>query len=288
LGIEVEEATDGKSGLAIFQKDGDSFVGVLLDFTMPEMDGLETYRRLLAIRPGLPALLVSGYGMDEMRDRLKEYPGMALVQKPFGQKELSKALTGIGWPLSALPSDSMESKRFEEMYLSMLEIWVAESRDAESFYGGLGPLWSQIPGIRFSWAGSLDASSERVFPVAESTTPISPTVRDYFMADDSAWSQGPAGLVVHTGVFSIHNGLEQDVTSAPWLENAVRAGFGSLAVYPLKFDGKVDGTWHLYAFEKGYFTEHRMAFLAEAADLLAKGIHKFRKKQTEDSEKQHE
>jgi CheY-like chemotaxis protein len=277
LGIEVVEAAEGKQGLGIFQKEGDSFVGVLLDLTMPEMDGLETYQRLLSMRPGLQALLVSGYGMEEMKDRLREYPGMALVQKPFGQKELSKALMGIGWPLAALPSDSEEFRRAEEVYLSMLGILMDESRDAGSFFEGLGTLWAQLPGIRFAWAGGLDETGERILPVTESTRAISGEVRFGFMEADSPWNQGPAGSALRSGQPIVLNEMDKDPESAPWRESAIRAGFGSAAVFPLKIGGLVVGMWHLYAFERGYFDYHRVAFFEEAAGLLAKGFQKFQK-----------
>jgi CheY-like chemotaxis protein len=103
LGIEVTAAGDGASGIAAFQENKDSVVGALLDLTMPDMDGLEVYRRLLETRPDLPALLISGYGMEEMRERLKSFPRMVLLQKPFGQKELMVALESIGWPKAKAP-----------------------------------------------------------------------------------------------------------------------------------------------------------------------------------------
>jgi two-component system cell cycle sensor histidine kinase/response regulator CckA len=106
LGVQVVEAGDGKDGLEVFKREGDSFVGVLLDLTMPDMDGLETYGRLLDIRPGLPALLISGYGIEEMKDRLREYPCMMLVQKPFGREELVKGLSDIGWPHATDKTDT--------------------------------------------------------------------------------------------------------------------------------------------------------------------------------------
>jgi len=103
LGIEVTAAGDGASGIAACQENKDSVVGALLDLTMPDMDGLEVYRRLLETRPDLPALLISGYGMEEMRERLKSFPRMVLLQKPFGQKELMVALESIGWPKAKAP-----------------------------------------------------------------------------------------------------------------------------------------------------------------------------------------
>jgi CheY-like chemotaxis protein len=64
---------------------------LLSDVVMPGMDGLDLIDEVRAIRPGLPAVLMSAFTLDEMLG-----PGVRFVQKPFrtdvALRELREAL----------------------------------------------------------------------------------------------------------------------------------------------------------------------------------------------------
>lgn len=60
---EVDEAEDGRSGISkIKEKDYDL---VFCDIKMPKMDGIEVLEMALAIKPGLPFIMISGHGNIE-------------------------------------------------------------------------------------------------------------------------------------------------------------------------------------------------------------------------------
>src|SRR5262249_11846844 len=62
---------------------------VLLDLTMPRMDGEETFRRRRQLRPQLPIILMSGYSEEEVSRRFAGL-GLALfLQKPFSIDQLT-------------------------------------------------------------------------------------------------------------------------------------------------------------------------------------------------------
>ena len=85
-GHEVEVAADGASGLRSAQRDGNDLL--LLDLSLPELDGLELLRRLRQTHPGLPVIAITARG--EVEDRvlgLDEGADDYLV-KPFGFFEL--------------------------------------------------------------------------------------------------------------------------------------------------------------------------------------------------------
>ncbi|WP_243303479.1 PAS domain-containing protein [Geothrix oryzisoli] len=69
---------------------------VILDLSMPGMDGEVTLKRLRILRPDLPVLLATGY-RDERGDRILERdPGVALILKPFTLLDLKVKLGQIG------------------------------------------------------------------------------------------------------------------------------------------------------------------------------------------------
>jgi len=100
FGFDVCEADGGHSAIAKFQEDPEHFVGAILDFSMPDLDGLETYSQLLAIRPNLPALITTGYGLEEFADKMATLAHLRVVLKPYSRDDLEQAITQMGWPIN--------------------------------------------------------------------------------------------------------------------------------------------------------------------------------------------
>ena len=89
LGFEVVLAEHGRDGLEKFQAEPDRYALVLLDLTMPHMDGQETFRHLRALRPAVKILLMSGFNQQEA---ISPFAGKGLagfVQKPFELETLA-------------------------------------------------------------------------------------------------------------------------------------------------------------------------------------------------------
>jgi len=97
---DVLEAEDGAAAIAIAEKHPGAIDLVVTDMFMPGMMGPETVRKLLAIRPGLRALFMSGYADKDSTSGVPE--GANFLGKPFSSKELGKAveLALAGGPLT--------------------------------------------------------------------------------------------------------------------------------------------------------------------------------------------
>ncbi len=66
---------------------------VVLDMIMdPGMDGLETYQRILEIRPGQKAIIVSGFSETERVRKIQELGAGAYVQKPYIMEKIGVAI----------------------------------------------------------------------------------------------------------------------------------------------------------------------------------------------------
>lgn len=59
-GLVVKTATSGEEGLDVLRGDPDIALAVL-DINMPGKDGLETLREFKAARPGIEAIILTGY-----------------------------------------------------------------------------------------------------------------------------------------------------------------------------------------------------------------------------------
>ena len=81
-GFEVYSAEDGLQAVEIFEQMCHQIKLVVLDMTMPNMDGNETFAALRKIRPDIPVILSSGY---TEQDTMENFDGdlAGFIQKPY-------------------------------------------------------------------------------------------------------------------------------------------------------------------------------------------------------------
>jgi signal transduction histidine kinase/CheY-like chemotaxis protein len=83
VGYEVLLASDGREAVEMFRARAGSVVAVVLDLTMPNMSGEETFRQLREIRGDVPVVLSSGYAETDVARRFAGQPAVAYIQKPY-------------------------------------------------------------------------------------------------------------------------------------------------------------------------------------------------------------
>ena len=93
LGYDVFEASSGQQALDIFKRASGMIDCVLLDYTMPGMDGLEAMQQLRKIRTDACIIITSGYTRQQLEDRFADI-GLPddFIQKPFQMKALKEKL----------------------------------------------------------------------------------------------------------------------------------------------------------------------------------------------------
>jgi two-component system cell cycle sensor histidine kinase/response regulator CckA len=92
FGFSVLQAVDGRHGTEVFRQHASEIVVVILDMTMPEMNGEETFREIRRVRSDVPVILTSGYNEIEATRRFTAKGLAGFLQKPFTPKELSQKL----------------------------------------------------------------------------------------------------------------------------------------------------------------------------------------------------
>ena len=83
FGYEAVTAANGQEAVDLFLAGRDDFRAVLLDLTMPELDGAETFREIHRLRPALPVILMSGYSEHDAVSRFGAQGLAGFLQKPF-------------------------------------------------------------------------------------------------------------------------------------------------------------------------------------------------------------
>ena len=96
LGYTVLTASGGREALDIVERASGPIDCVLLDFTMPGMDGLETMIQIKKIRPDARIIMSSGYTRQQIEDRFAciDRPD-DFIQKPFDMKVLKDKLEAV-------------------------------------------------------------------------------------------------------------------------------------------------------------------------------------------------
>ena len=81
LGYGIETATDGAQALAAVRRRRPALI--LLDIEMPGMDGVDVLRRLQAIDPAIPVIIVTGNTSTKVAGEVIKGGAYSYLPKPF-------------------------------------------------------------------------------------------------------------------------------------------------------------------------------------------------------------
>jgi len=93
LGFTVHTAINGLEAVEKIRDNDMDFSAVVLDISMPEMDGIEAMNAIREMNPDLPILLSSGYAEDDFP--LKENKPDGFLGKPFQLSDIQNSLANI-------------------------------------------------------------------------------------------------------------------------------------------------------------------------------------------------
>jgi excisionase family DNA binding protein len=65
---------------------------VLLDLSMPGMNGVETFREIHSLRPALPVMIVTGYPDSDLMAQALEIGSFTMISKPVGLAQIQKTV----------------------------------------------------------------------------------------------------------------------------------------------------------------------------------------------------
>ena len=92
LGFDTLEAGDGLEALQVFEANRDRIRLILMDLTMPRMDGEETYRELRSHGMLTPVILTSGFCARDVLDHFQGKGIAGFLQKPYPFHALVRAV----------------------------------------------------------------------------------------------------------------------------------------------------------------------------------------------------
>jgi len=95
VGLRTLSAENGERGIELFRHHQSEIDAVLLDMTMPVMDGEACFKALRAIQDDLPVVVASGYAERDVIQAFGEGALAGFLQKPFDPERLQQTMQKI-------------------------------------------------------------------------------------------------------------------------------------------------------------------------------------------------
>jgi CheY-like chemotaxis protein len=95
IGFKVIVAADGAKAVELFREHQAEIVCAIVDLTMPQLDGAETFRELRRLRPDVRVVLSSGYNEQDVTQRFVGKGLAGFIQKPYQLSTLVNVLRDV-------------------------------------------------------------------------------------------------------------------------------------------------------------------------------------------------
>jgi len=95
VGFDTLTATDGMDGIAVYRQNQDDIAAVLMDMSMPRMDGQSCFTELKQINKDVEVVLSSGYSEQEATSRFAGQGLAGFLQKPYRPEELQDKIREV-------------------------------------------------------------------------------------------------------------------------------------------------------------------------------------------------
>jgi DNA-binding NarL/FixJ family response regulator len=103
----VAEAPDGRTAIRMVSKEAPDVA--VVDISMPDLDGLEVTSRLLALRPGLPIIILTMHEEEQYVIRAIEAGAMGYVSKRSAPEKLVQAIRQVADGRRYISEEASES-----------------------------------------------------------------------------------------------------------------------------------------------------------------------------------
>ena len=95
LGYKVQALNSSTAALALFCDQPDQFDLIITDQTMPDMTGEELASRALALRPGMPIVIITGYSDRMTAEKAGQMGISGFLAKPADTRKIAKMVRDV-------------------------------------------------------------------------------------------------------------------------------------------------------------------------------------------------
>lgn len=87
-GHDITVVEDGNRAIELVKKE--KFDIAFVDIVMPEPDGVAVLEQMKKYAPELPVVMMSGYSVDEKKERAQELGAVTTLKKPFEMDDVRR------------------------------------------------------------------------------------------------------------------------------------------------------------------------------------------------------
>jgi len=91
-GFSVITASDGMEAVEQFRQHAADIMLIVMDITMPRMDGREAYTLIREMDPAIPVIMSSGYSRTRFEEDFRDAPLVTFLPKPYNRSQLNTAI----------------------------------------------------------------------------------------------------------------------------------------------------------------------------------------------------
>ena len=95
LGYKVIASKNGREAVDMYRSRVNEIDLVVVDMIMPDMSGLEVFKELKSINPGIIVILSSGYSINGAAAKIMEQGCNGFIQKPFDLQQISHKIREV-------------------------------------------------------------------------------------------------------------------------------------------------------------------------------------------------
>jgi CheY-like chemotaxis protein len=88
-------AVDGADAIEVFRNNQENISAILMDFSMPRMNGYEAYVQIRKISDAIKVVMISGLNITEEVRTLQGRGDVMFLAKPFGEDELLNVINEV-------------------------------------------------------------------------------------------------------------------------------------------------------------------------------------------------
>jgi PAS domain S-box-containing protein len=161
-------------------------------------------------------------------------------------------------------------------FLSKINHAVVRVKDMQSLYEEVCRIAIESGGFKTAWISNIDARSRIINLVSQSGMAVE---------DLSAFNNikiadyGPQDHVLTTGDYYVCNNVKQGFELPGWQQWGLERGIHALIILPIKREGRIVGTFNLYASENDFFDKKEIELLEQAASDISFALDVFDKEE---------
>lgn len=165
-----------------------------------------------------------------------------------------------------------EVGRLSRIYevISQINQLIVHARSKEAILEGACRITVETGQLQMAWIGFVDEAEQVVRPACWYG------MEDGYLSkikkisiSDVPEGRGPTGTAIREGRYFCCNDIENDSCMAVWKDEALKRGYRSSISLPLSFNGKITGTFNIYAPETNFFSDSEIRLLEEVTSDLS-------------------